>query len=349
MDVLVILRVIFPLLSFIFFCVGLNNNGRYLKGKSEFIGIFVLIFMAFFMSFSDYSEGDRFRYVEHFLKNYSIQRISDFHDPAWAIYNVIVALITDIPEIFFLITALFYCLGYYMFALKTFSRKYIYFFLIISVGMFGFCSYGTNCIRNGIALTLCLIGFSRNDLKKYLFFFLAILFHKSVVLVVLTYIITQKVKDIKIYISIWIICLVLSASGVSLLNYADFLSSSDDRLDKYTAWERDNYKTGFRVDFIIYSFIPALFSFFCIKKMKISDEIYLRFFNMYLFLNSLWLLIIRIAFTNRFAYLSWFLIPILFYYPFCNIEEGRKIISKRYLIYIVLSFMLLNIYLTLKK
>ena len=37
--------------------------------------------------------------------------------------------------------------------------------------------------------------------------------------------------------------------------------------------------------------------------------------SLYILVNAFWLLVIRIPYTDRFAYLSWFLIPFILIYP----------------------------------
>jgi hypothetical protein len=47
-----------------------------------------------------------------------------------------------------------------------------------------------------------------------------------------------------------------------------------------------------------------------------SDPFYARLVNTYLLTNALWVLVIHASFSNRFAYLSWFMMPWVLLYPF---------------------------------
>jgi hypothetical protein len=47
-----------------------------------------------------------------------------------------------------------------------------------------------------------------------------------------------------------------------------------------------------------------------------SDPLYARLVNTYLLTNGLWVLVIHASFSNRFAYLSWFMMPWILLYPF---------------------------------
>ena len=46
--------------------------------------------------------------------------------------------------------------------------------------------------------------------------------------------------------------------------------------------------------------------------------------KMYLYCNSVWLLVIRMAYTDRMAYFSWFLIPFICLYPVITYQKAFK-------------------------
>ena len=58
------------------------------------------------------------------------------------------------------------------------------------------------------------------------------------------------------------------------------------------------------------------------KKLQVSD-LYKKLLSLYLCLNGVWMLCMYAEFTNRIAYLSWFLYPIVLIYPFLNEQWGR--------------------------
>ena len=77
-------------------------------------------------------------------------------------------------------------------------------------------------------------------------------------------------------------------------------------------------KTGFRYDFVLYSFIPILiFNIFKNQKDRVSDT-YTFLINIYIISNAVWLLCMYANYTNRIAALSWSLYPVLIIYPFVN-------------------------------
>lgn len=348
MNYLFILGVIVPV---IFYATdrAILSGGNYSIQNQRVLSILFLVVMALLMAITDFEdpETDKYRYAYHFLNDYKSFSYEDIRDPLWALYNVGIRQLTGSPSIFFLITSFLYFGCYYFFAQKVFSTEYVALFLIIVAGMFGFWGYGTNTIRNGLALGFCLIAFTNNKIWQAAWFIVAIFIHKSVALIVIAYYATKYIKNTKWYVVLWLLCFAAAANGISLLEYADLFSLPDERFDMYTNWQRDNYQSGFRIDFIIYSLLPGLIALQHIKKLDGVDDIYKHYFNMYVLLNAIWLLIIRIPFTNRFAYMSWFLIPILAYYPY-TMANGKNNLSARSINLVIFLFMFINIFLTLK-
>ena len=79
-------------------------------------------------------------------------------------------------------------------------------------------------------------------------------------------------------------------------------------------------QTGFRWDFLLYSALPIFIGRFAIIKQQAIDKTYTFILHTYIFSNAFWVLINTASYSNRFAYLSWFLYPIVLIYPFCKIR-----------------------------
>ena len=73
---------------------------------------------------------------------------------------------------------------------------------------------------------------------------------------------------------------------------------------------------GFRWDFLAYSATAVFAGYYFIIVKKFEDKIYIQLFNIYVTANAFWVLLIRASFSNRFAYLSWFLMALVIFYPF---------------------------------
>ena len=118
----------------------------------------------------------------------------------------------------------------------------------------------------------------------------------------------------------------------------------DDRMSSYGSSMEQNAsqfsQTGFRWDFLAYSAMPVCLTWYVTTKAekervlygdtveetetgitgagRIADAHSMRVFNIlattYILANSFWVMVIRASFSNRFAYLSWFLYPVVIAY-----------------------------------
>ena len=77
-------------------------------------------------------------------------------------------------------------------------------------------------------------------------------------------------------------------------------------------------RTGFRWDFLLYSAAPVVMAWYVCIKRNLQDNWYNVICTTYCLCNAFWVMVIRSAFSNRFAYLSWFLYPIVIAYPLVN-------------------------------
>ena len=116
----------------------------------------------------------------------------------------------------------------------------------------------------------------------------------------------------------------------------------DDRLEGYLIdVDHSGFShTGFRWDFILYSIMPIWLGYYILVKKGIRNRIYEVLISTYVLANAFWVMIIRAHFSDRFAYLSWFLYPIVIAYPLFSIDvwghkQGR---IARNILYAHLSF-----------
>ena len=74
--------------------------------------------------------------------------------------------------------------------------------------------------------------------------------------------------------------------------------------------------TGFRWDFLAYSALGVAVAAYFLFRRLFQDEYYRWIVNIYIICNAFWVLIIRAPYSNRFAQISWFILPIVLIYPF---------------------------------
>lgn len=254
-------------------------------------------------------------------------------------------------EIFFLVCAFLYVFPLYLASKKFFKEYWFYSFFILVIS-FSFWAYGTNGIRNGLATSLFVYALSRD--KKWstiAIIALAVSIHTSLIIPAIAYTISLFYKNIKFYMLAWVVAIPLSlALGGFWENF--FLNLGFIEQDRVIGYFSDDeayldniveLKVGFRWDFLLYSAMGVLAGYYFIFKKKFEDLFYNRLFTIYLMCNALWILVIRANFSNRFAYLSWFLLGLLIIYPLLKVSMFKKqhlLIGRILLIYFAFTYVL---------
>ena len=80
-----------------------------------------------------------------------------------------------------------------------------------------------------------------------------------------------------------------------------------------------------------------------IFKKKIEDKFYTHLFGTYMIANAFWILVIRANFSNRFAYLSWFMMGAVIAYPMLKYKmwpDQHKILTITIFIYFMFTYLL---------
>ena len=203
--------------------------------------------------------------------------------------------------------------------------------MIMFCGAFGTFSGAVNGIKNGMACSVFLCALAYKDNWKVCLFFLVISFgfHHSLELSIVAYIVCLFYKNTKVYSCVWIISLILAILHVTYLQtfFADF---TDEHGASYLLTTDENYWVPeFRLDFVAYSLAPIALCWW-ISNRKELQESYRFVFNVYLIMNSIWLLCMYAAYTNRIVSLSWSLFPVIILMPLLNdkvADNQYKILS----------------------
>lgn len=304
------------------------------------INLLAFIVILFFVNepILEYSDKDNYRLG--FENVYNLNSSGDSIDLGFYYLSRFVAYFTNSYYFFFFCIAFIYLLGYIKFIKKYINYEYRFIIFLTTISALGFYNYGTNTLRQGMALSLFLLVFvyKENTRKSIIFSIISFLVHKSLIIPIAMYWLLKRFNLQNKVLYFWLICLVATMLfGGSLGIYlGQFLVSQDSRIDSYINGENENYVSGFKINFLIYSVVPIIFG------LKIKDKINNAFYNeilsLYIAVNAIWLLVIRIAFTDRFAYLSWFLIPFILLYPFSikKLHRNQNAIIALILMYLVL-------------
>ena len=249
------------------------------------------------------------------------------NEPFWSFVQYACIDMTDASGWLFVI-AIFYVIGM-SFAAYRWLPSHFLIAIVFFFTAFSFWGYATNGIRNGMATSIALVGLSFfNRTKKemiigYALLVLATMTHKSCIITIVTATGAIFLKNTKFNITFWLFCIVLG-----LLFQEQFKSLfsgliDDGRMATYLNAEVSKEffsNTGFRWDFLLYSALPIFIGWIATYKKSINDRTYSFILHTYIFSNAFWILINTAAYSNRFAYLSWFLYPIVLVYPFCKFK-----------------------------
>ena len=291
-------------------------------------GLLIAVFFCLFIGLRPISEifVDMTQY-QGFYERWS----GSFHFSLFAenfIYDNLMYFCASIqfpPVLYYLMIASIYYGCTYIACRRFFANDSAAAFVVF-LAAFSTFSYGTNGIKAGAAAAIFLVALAYRD-KLWLSVILAIVslgFHHAMQLPVAAYVLTLLYKNPKVYFAAWVFCFLMAAAHITAFQTI-FAGFSDERGAGYLMSDDKGWggKGGFRIDFILYSAMPVLVGYYTIykKKMQLS-KFYTNLLNMYLCTNGIWMLCMYVEFTNRIAYLSWFMYPIVLIYPFLKEEWG---------------------------
>lgn len=238
--------------------------------------------------------------------------------------------------------------------------------MLFFLSAFSTYQFGVNGMRNGMACSMAIWAFALaadNGVKGLLAGAAVLLFafgvHRSLSLPIAAFLAaTYVIKSPKWAIYFWLLSIGVSlVAGGTMINFFAGLGF-DDRMSSYANGMEefgDSFSsTGFRWDFLAYSAMPIWLTWYVTRKAekervefgdtveeaetgitgagRIADAHSMRVFNIlattYILANSFWVMVIKAAFSNRFAYLSWFLYPIVLAYAVIRLhiweDQDRK-------------------------
>lgn len=228
---------------------------------------------------------------------------------------------------FFLFIEFVYVMGMFL-SVLVLTRNNLWVAMMFMFTSFSFVSFGENGIRNGMGCSVVMLAIAlltqESKPKKILsvfVMFLAMGIHRSVALPIAASVASiYAIKDTKTAMRFWIASLAISIVAGPLAERFFASLGFDDRMEGYTnvaqgAKDALFNRTGFRLDFFIYSAFPLIMVWYVTIYRKFRDKTYHVIAVTYILCNAFWLMVIRAAFSNRFAYLAWFIYPVVILYP----------------------------------
>lgn len=313
-----------------FMCMSMRNK-ELLKGKTNNIFPAVLTFaLIYYIGRRPLTYfGDSWLYSMMF----NMVQNGEWHElppaePFWNWFQEIFINLGDASD-WYLGIAFFYVGGMALATYRWLPRHFMI-GLIFCFTSLSFYAFATNGIRNGMATSIAMVGISLIDIKNKnitstiiasCLFLVAVQTHSSLAITFSASVVAYFIKSTKLSFRIWIVCLLLGFFFNSFFQGLFGWLSEDQRMMNYSTMVSEQYtKSFFRWDFILYSSLPIVLGYIATIKKHISDGKYTFILNTYILANSFWLLINEITYSNRFAYLSWFIYPIVVAYPLCKFE-----------------------------
>ena len=331
------------------YTLDINNtkNIKFLRTSGIILLLLIVLYLGLRPITFRGGFGDMAAYARYFYQYANGGAITTERDVFFHIYIKALSYFVGAHG-FFLITAALYTLPTYFLSKKYFKEYWFYAFLMFVVS-FSFYTYGVNGLRNGLATSMFLWGLCYPNKKILIgvFFTIAVLFHKTLLLPVLAYILTLFYNEPKTYLKGWLLTIPMSLFlGSIFITLFTSLGFGDDRLAGYLSGEM-GAETRFRWDFLFYSVFPVFSGWYFIVKKGFQDHFYNQVFNTYLLCNGFWVLVIRANFSNRFAYLSWFLMAFVIIYPLLKQQFFKNqiiVIAKVVTAYFMFTFLMYFIY-----
>ncbi len=224
-------------------------------------------------------------------------------------------------SMFFLFCAAIYVGALWWAMVRIFGSDYLV-PLVVALSMFTFWSYGVNGIRNGMASSLVIlaISFRRNIPVAVALTLVAVGIHRSMMLTAAAAVAALVVRSPRLWLWVWVGSIGASlVAGGAFSNLLVSLGLVDDgRFASYVTTAAGDIfsSTGFRWDFLLFSAIPVGVGWYFIFRRGYADRFYIWLFDIYLLTNAFWVMVIRASYSNRFAQISWFVMPLVLIYPF---------------------------------
>lgn len=265
------------------------------------------------------------------MVSYHVRYVESFGIPYkfnWEVENKIFDQILPLmasmrihPDYYFVLIAAIYYGGMYVACKKLFPNNFFVAYLVCLTAFSTF-NYAVNGFKSGAAgsIFLCAIAYREKKLLAIVLALVSVGFHHSMKVVFISFAIAYFYKNTKYYFWGWIVAVIFAFLHIKYFQmlFADYTSKKG--LEYLLGKNDEAFLTGFRVDFMLYSSVPIIIGYWLKYKIKQEDAGYDFWLRMYLLTNSVWMLCMYASFSNRIAYLSWFMYPIVLIYPFFKIS-----------------------------
>lgn len=335
--------VVVMLMTFYKFCVISPLRGYAVLYRRDGYMSMVLFTVFYVLAFGLRPVSIEFGDTVMYNHSYNIMQIegsmdsADLSEPTsdWLFYAVMFQFSQIVDIYYFFVVVLYFYMAMMYSGCRKIDSWHGATLMLFCIGAFSFYGYSVNGIRNGVACSFVILALGSmckgERIWPIVFSFIAISCHKSTALPLVCMFFTYFVRSPKLMYSIWIGAIILSLVFGEAIGNLFTLLNIDNRLsqnmrspgDVAEEWG-EVLEARFRWDFLFYSMMPILLGAYTLFVRKYYNKAYLQLLGTYIYANAFWILVIRGLFSNRIAYLSWFLYPIVLAYPLLNLPVFKK-------------------------
>lgn len=219
--------------------------------------------------------------------------------------------------LFYTFIAAIYYTCYYICFRKIFRNNSLVVFVLFLSAFMTFAS-SVNGIKAGAATAIFMVAVAYyNNWKVWLpVLLISWGFHHAMQLPVGAFLCTKLYNRTKKYFYFWIFCALCAAAHITI--FQTILGGlTDEKGASYLIGSGGEWggRSGFRIDFVLYSAMPVLVGYYAIIKKKFADLYYERILSIYLLVNGFWMLCMYVNYNNRIAALSWGMYVLVLFYP----------------------------------
>lgn len=313
-----------------------NRQKAVAKAGVMLYTLLTVIWLWATLSFREPTGGDPEAYMRGLerISHLNFNELLNYEGPlGFKTLNWIISYFSISSELFFSII-FFLCCGPLYLAFRENFNKFKSSTLLMLYLLYPFYfNHLSNTFKQGIASGFMLWGFSsiinKEDpkiTKAAVLLLIATLFHSSFLIALVVcfiwYVLYRKIPLrwtlatllIAIIISIinlteTIINIILPTQIVDMLNFKEYF---DEDFISSEYYEGLNNKSGFRIDFTVFTVLPILYVLFLRRSHPeiVNEE---EIIKIYCLLASVYFLLSFIPFSDRIASFSWFLIPFMTY------------------------------------
>lgn len=318
------------------------SGRRYWDVLVNFVSFLFAAFMVYYIGTRAMNIGVDTSSYQSIFKLYEYVNVFFIRkDPFYDFLNYIFARLFNFQALLLFCAFLYMFCAFYGFK-KIFKQDFYLPFLVFLISPY-FVNAGINVMRSGVAASLFLAGlgvyYTKGRNWKVVFWFLgSVLFHASMFVPLIFFLITRFIKNTKLIFSAWLGSIVLSVLQIniiaSLVNVLEVISA---RAGSYVV--PDSEESSW-VNFFIFGFFPVAFAVYNIVVLKYKNDFYKWLINAYMLTHIPYIILINTQFASRLGYLAEFLMPVVLLFPLL-IEPELKIKYSRLLLCLIIFFVFL--------